>query len=178
MFFQAFALLRIAHTLARPGPIPTFEKPGEYTRLGRGLLGFSPKDRSPPGVGARGRAEAPDSRGRGGKREPERREPRRPARGHSQGELRATDRAGCAGPPGKSRARRQASAENAGVLGLLSGGVPAIWAAPTRHTRADRVGVPGKNRDDPGQKAGFPGRVPGPRGGKSRFPGGKTRFSR
>ena len=154
-------------------------------RVGRGLLGFGPKDGSPPGGrGARagessglpgpgprrGRTGAEAGVGSGsrsaGSRDGRRGDTARAGSG-------ATDRVGCAGPPGKSRARRRASAGNAGVTGLLPGRAPAIWAAPTRHTRADRAGVPGKDRRDKGQKPGFPGRVPGPWAGKSRFPGGK-----
>ena len=123
-------------------------------RVGRGLLGYGPKDGSPPG--GRGAA-AGESSGLPG-----------PGRGVG-GRARKPGR-----KPGKSRGRRRASAGNAGVAGLLLGKSPGIWAAPTRHTRADRAGVPGKNRPDLGQKPGFPGRVPGPRGGKSRFPGGKN----
>ena len=155
-------------------------------RVGRGLLEVGSKDRSPPrgrGVAAgessglpgpgprRGRTGAEAGVG-SGSRGTGSRDGRRGATARAgSGD---TDRVGCAGPPGKSRGRRRASAGNAGVTGLVAGGTRGIWAAPTRHTRADRAGVPGKNRRDPGQNPGFPGRVPGTRGGKSRFPGGKN----
>ena len=140
---------------------------------------------APLGVGARGRAEAPDSRGRGRGAGGRARKPgweagagapgaAKAGAGTQPGRFSGHRPGGLYRAAGETRGRRRASAGNAGVTGLLPGKTPEIWAAPTRHTRADRAGVPGKDRRDKGQKPGFPGRVPGPWAGKSRFPGGKN----